>query len=241
MLSTARVSIPLPVAARLKTNAAFNANINHYAREDLIGFKRPIAAAFALIAPVSVAFVAYSYGYLPALQLGLFISCFVGAGIAIVGRQEWPKIVAEFQVHATEKKKAVADLRCGFGESSFLSHGRMPKFIEHEHGVLVLADAGDLKTLFFDISNDGTDARWDLYCEGEMNRRVWRWLRLPVSREIVKFSAEGSKLTQRGKTPTIDSVDAWEAVNLALGEPLDGAVIHRCFDELKDAVEQLVR
>lgn len=241
MLSTARVSIPMPVATRLKSNAAFSDNINEFAREDLIGFKRPIAAAFALIAPVSVAFVAYGFGVLPALQTGLFITAMVVAGIVIVGKQEWPQIVTEFQAHAKEKKKAVADLRCGFGESSFLSHGRAPKFVEYEYGVLVLADAGDLKSLFLNIANDGNDPRWQLYLDGELNRRVWRWLRLPVSREVVKFSAEGSKLNQRSTPQSITSVDAWEAVNLALGEPLDGAIIHRCFDELKEVVEQVVR
>ncbi len=240
MLSTARVSIPVPVAARLKTTAAFNDNVNDYAREDLIGFRRPIAAAFALIAPVAVAFVYQGAGLVPALQVGLIITLIVGVGVYLVGKQEWPNIVAEFQSHATAKKKAVADLRCGFGESSFLSNGRAPRFFEHEHGVLVLADAGDLKTLFFDVANDGEDPRWALYENGEMNRRVWRWLRLPVSRELVKFSAEGSKLNQRGAAPRISSIDAWEAVNVALGEPLDGAVIHRNFDELVETVERLV-
>ena len=241
MLSTARVSIPVSVAARLKTTAEFNDNVSEYAREDLIGFKRPIAAAFALIAPVAVAFVYQGDGIVPALKLGLIIMLIVGIGIYFVGKQEWPNIVAEFQSHAIAKKRAVADLRCGFGESSFLSNGRAPRFFEHDHGVLVLADAGDLKTLFFDVANDGNDPRWALYESGEMNRRVWRWLRLPVSRELVKFTAEGSKLNQRAAAPKISLIDAWEAVNIALGEPLDGSIIHRSFDELVETVERLVR
>jgi hypothetical protein len=240
MLSTARVSIPVPVAARLKTSASFNDNVNEYAREDLIGFKRPLAAAFALIAPVVVALVYQGVGLSAAIQVGMVIVAIVGVGVYLVGKQEWPHIVDEFQIHAAAKKKAVADLRCGFGESSFLSNGRCPRFVEHDHGVLVLADAGDLKTLFFDISNDGTDTRWELYESGELNRRIWRWLRLPVSREIVKFSAEGSKLNQRTPSPRISSIEAWEAVNIALGEPLDGAIIHRSFDELTENVERLV-
>lgn len=240
MLSTARVSIPVPVASRLKSNAGFNDNVNEFAREDLIGFKRPIAAAFAVIAPIAVAFAYQSSGFAGAAQVGIVILAIVCTGIYFIGRAEWPNIVAEFQAHSDAKKKAVADLRCGFGESSFLSNGRSPQFFEHDHGVLVLADAGDLKTLFFDISNDGSDPRWALYESGEMNRRVWRWLRLPVSREIVKFSTEGSKLTQRPSAPKIRSIDAWEAINLSLGEPLDGAVIHRSFDELKESAERLV-
>ena len=240
MLSTARVSIPVPVAARLESSASFHDNVNEFAREDLIGFKRPLAATFALIAPLAVAFAYQGAGLAGAAQVGLVIIAIVGAGVYFVGKQEWPNIVSEFQARASEKKKAVADLRCGFGESSFLSNGRAPSFFEHEHGVLVLADAGDLKTLFFDISNDDEDPRWALYESGELNRRIWRWLRLPVSREIVKFSTEGSKLNKRPPAPKISSIEAWEAVNVALGEPLDGSVIHRSFDELQESVERLI-
>ncbi|MHA7870794.1 MAG: hypothetical protein ACX939_00435 [Hyphococcus sp.] len=240
MLTTARVELPGPIAVRLKNDASFTDNVNEYAREDLIGFKRPIAAAFALIAPVALAFAYQGLGLTPMLQLAAIMSALVGGGIYIVGRQEWPQIVSEFQEKASAKRKAVADLRCGFGESSFLSNGRSPRFFEHEHGVLVLADAGDLKTLFFTISNDGHDPRWSLYVNGEMHRRVWRWLRLPVSREVVKFSTEGSKLARIGDPPYIGTIEAWEAVNVALGEPLDGAVIHRCFDELSEMVERMI-
>ncbi|NOX84158.1 MAG: hypothetical protein GXP06_14470 [Alphaproteobacteria bacterium] len=240
MLSTARVAIPVPVAVRLKTDAAFFDNVNDYARDDLIGFKRPIAAAFALIAPVAMAFVYQGEGAVPALKIAAMITVIVGAGVYFVGKQEWPNIVAEFQTLARAKKRAIADLRCGFGESSFLSNGRSPRFFEYEHGVIAMADAGDLKTLFFDIPNDGADPRWEQYCDGELHRRVWRWLRLPVSREVVKFSTEGSKLASTGAPPMIGSIEAWEAVNVALGEPLDGSLIHRPFDELVEMVERLV-
>lgn len=240
MLTTARVTIPAPIEARLKNEADYSDNVNDYAREDLIGFNRPFAAAFALTAPIALAFAYYNAGAMAALQSALVLVLLVGAGLSIIGKQEWPNIVANFQTHAIAKRKAVADLRCGFGESSFLSNGRAPRFFEHEHGVLVLADAGDLKTLFFSISNDGTDPRWELYINGEMHRRVWRWLRLPVSREVVKFTTEGSKLARIGNPPVISSIDAWEAINVALGEPLDGAVIHRPFDELAEMVERAV-
>lgn len=240
MLSTARVEIPVPISSRLEDAAAFSDNVSEFAREDLIGFKRPIAAAFALIAPVILPFVYQGAGLVAMVQVAFAITLIVGGGIYLVGKQEWPGIVAAFQQQSTIKRKAIADLRCGFGESSFLSNGRCPRFFEHDNGVLVLADAGDLKTLFFDISKNGDDERWALYENGELNRRVWRWLRLPVSREFVKFGTEGSKLAQRGKPKMIQSVDAWEAVNVALGEPLDGALIHRSFDELADTVDQLV-
>lgn len=240
MLTTARVDLPLPIAARLKTDASFTDDVNEYAREDLIGFKRPIAAAFAIIGPVAIALAYQGSGLIAVVNLVAIFAVIVGVGIYVVGRQEWPQIVQQFQSFAIVKRNAVADLRCGFGESSFLSNGRSPRFFEHEHGVLVLADAGDLKTLFFSISNDENDARWLLYINGELSRRVWRWLRLPVSREVVRFSTEGSKLARIGEPPMIDSIDAWEAVNVALGEPLDGAIIHQCFDEVSEMVEQLV-
>jgi hypothetical protein len=240
MLTTARVSIPAPVEARLKQEADYSDNVNDYAREDLIGFGRPIAAAFALLAPVSLSLIYYNSGLWAAAQWTLALVMFVGLGVAYIGKVEWPRIVAKFQSHTNAKRMALADLRCGFGESSFLSNGRAPRFFEYDHGVLVLADAGDLKTLFFNISNDGSDPRWKLYKSGEMHRRIWRWLRLPVSRDVVKFTTEGSKLVRVAEAPFINSIDAWEAINIELGEPLDGSLIHRPFDELTDNVQRLV-
>ncbi|MEM9495128.1 MAG: hypothetical protein AAGA09_03930 [Pseudomonadota bacterium] len=240
MLTTARVDLPAPIAARLNQAAVFVDNVNDFAREDLVGFKRPIAAVFALVAPVTVALVYNSAGFLAMTQTASLVVVLTIAATVYVGASEWPRIVDEFQLRTDAKKKAIADLRCGFGESSFLSNGRSPRFFEYEFGVLVLADAGDLKTLFFNIPSDEDDPRWSLYINGELNRRVWRWLRLPVSREVVRFSTEGSKLAQIGEAPIIDSIEVWEAVNLALGEPLDGAIVHRPLDELAEAVERLL-
>jgi hypothetical protein len=241
MFKTAQIEIPGSVAARLREAAAFSDNVYDYARENLIGFNRPLAAAFAVLAPVVLAFVYLASGPLEALKIAFLIALIVMGGVYLVGKAEWANIVATFQEQTREKHKAVADLRCGFGESSFLSNGRSPRFYDHEYGVIVLADAGDLKTLFFDISNQGGDKRWELYKIGELHRRVWRWTRLPVSREVVKFATEGSKLVSEEKTRTIKSIDAWEAFNVALGEPLDGALIHQPFETLTEQVERLVR
>lgn len=240
MLTTARVEIPAPVVARLKHAADYSDNVNDYAREDLIGFKRPVAAAFALVLPLTLAFSYQAGGPMMVAQLGLSVILMVAFGIYVIGREEWPRIVARFQDSVMAKRKAIADLRCGFGESSFLSNGRAPKFFEHANGVLALADAGDLKTLFFDISRDGVDPRWALYESGEIRRRVWRWLRLPVSREVVKFSTEGARLARVEAAPMIPSIEAWEAINVALGEPMDGAIIHRPFDEVIDDINRLM-
>ena len=240
MLTTARVDLPAPVSARLISAASFSDSVNDIAREDLVSFKRPIAAAFALIAPVAFAFAYYGGGMITLAQVAMVNVGTLIVGLYFIGKQEWPQIVEKFQDSSNAKRRAIADLRCGFGEASFLSHGRAPYFMEYDHGVLVLADAGDLKTIFFAIADDDSDPRWSLYQKGELHRRVWRWLRLPVSRDVVKFSAEGSKMANVAKPAVIDSIDAWEAINVALGEPLDGAIIHRPFDELKDTVSRLV-
>lgn len=238
MLTTARVDIPAPVLSRLKHCAEYSENVNDYAREDLIGFKRPVAAAFALLTPLTLAFAYHAGGPWMTVQIAGAIFAMVAGGLYVIGREEWPAIVANFQSCVMTKRKAVADLRCGFGESSFLSNGRAPRFFEHANGVLAVADAGDLKTLFFDISKDGSDPRWEMYKGGEMQRRVWRWLRLPVSREVVKFATEGAKLARIGEPLQIESIEAWEAINVALGEPMDGAIIHRPFEDIVETIER---
>lgn len=240
MLSTARVDIPGPIASRLNKTASFDENVNEFAREDLVGFKRPLAAAFALIAPVALAFVYQNAGPVKTVEAAILLSLLSAAGIFYVGSSLWPTLVSKFEKCEHEKRRAIADLRCGFGEASFLSNGRAPRYFEHEYGVLALADAGDLKTLFFSIQRDESDPRWALFEAGELNRRIWRWLRLPVSRDVVSFSTEGTLLGASEKSPMIDSIEVWEAVNVALGEPLDGAVIHRPFDELVEMVERLL-
>jgi len=240
MLNTDRVAIPAAVEVRLKRSAEFVDNVMEFAREDLIGFRRPLAAVFAMTSPVVMAFSYQAGGWTHFVSIAASYIIVAAAGLYLIGREQWPGLVEAFEVRAIEKRKAAADLRCGFGEASFLNLTRAPRFIEHENGVLVFADAGDFKTLFLSISSYKNDPRWNLYINGELHRRVWRWLRLPISREIVKFSCEASKLAPMSEVPIIDSIDAWEAVNTALGEPLDGAVIHRPFDEVVEAVERLL-
>lgn len=240
MLSTARVELPSQIEVRLKSATDFVDNVMEYARDDLIGFKRPLAAVFAFSAPLVVAFAYQNGGWRPAAETGALYAIAATIGLLILGREMWPGLVAEFKTLSAAKRRAMADLKCGFGEASFLSHSRAPRFIEYEHGVLAFADAGDFRTLFFSIDHDEDDPRWDLYKSGDMHRRIWRWLRLPVSRELVKFSCEGTKLPQPSRPYRVRSIDAWEAIHTALGEPLDGAIIHRPFDEVVDVVDRLV-
>ena len=240
MYNTANVVIPSTIERRLQSSAAFVDNIMEFTREDLIGFKRPLAATFAFTAPLITAFVYHVAGFVPMLKTASAYFAVAIIGLFFVGRDHWSGMVEEFEARTKAKRKAVADLKCGFSESSFLSLVRAPRYIEHDHGVLIFADVGDFKTLFFSVSNDASDCRCQPYLEGSLSRRVWRWMRLPVSRELIKFSVEGSKLPVQEKPPRIASIDQWEAVNLALGEPLDGAIIHRPFDELVETVERLI-
>ncbi|HXI87168.1 MAG TPA: hypothetical protein VNH64_06890 [Parvularculaceae bacterium] len=240
MLSTARVALPANVEVRLKTSSAFVDNVMEFARDDLIGFKRPLAATFALSAPPVLALMLHALGWAAMAKIAAAYFIVASLGLVLVGRQLWPSLVEEYRERSTAKRKAAADLKCGFGEAAFLNLDRSPRFIEHEHGVLAFADAGDFRTLFFSIVNEESDPRWSLYRDGDMDRRLWRWLRLPVSREVVRFSTEGSKLPKISAAPKISSIDAWEAINTALGEPADGAIIHRPFAEVIDMVERMV-
>ena len=52
MLSTTRVNFPVVVENRLRTAGDFIDNIMEFARDDLVGFRRPIAATFALATPL---------------------------------------------------------------------------------------------------------------------------------------------------------------------------------------------
>lgn len=240
MLSTTRVDLPNTVLNRLRVASEFVDNIMEFAREDLVGFRRPLATVFALTAPVLLAAVYYAAGVRATIEVAVGYTIVAGLCLFLVGRQVWPGLVAEFETRATAKRKAIADLKCGFGESGFLNLIRAPRFFEFDGGVLAFADAGDFRTLFFWIGADPEDSRWELYTAGELNRRVWRWLRLPVSREIVKFSTEGSRVALEEGAALIDSVDAWEAIHTALGEPMDGAIIHRPFSEIVEMVERLL-
>lgn len=238
MLKADRVAIPAPIEIELKRSAEFVDNIMEFAREDLIGFRRPLAATFALTAPVVMAF-AFSMGGLgPFIQIGAAYFSVAFLGLYLVGRNAWPEIVQNFDVLTNQKRKASADLRCGFSERCFLNLTRAPRFFEYSGGVLVFVDAGDFKTLFFNIESSHEDPRWDLYINGELSRRVWKWLRLPISRAVVKCSAEGSRVANVPDPVFIRNIDVWETINTSFDEPMDGAIIHRPFTECITIVER---
>ena len=238
MFTADRVSIPKSTTVKLRQSADFVDDIMEFAREDLIGFKRPLAAAFAYTTPFFFIFAYTLGGPIGLLQLSAMYFAITIAGLYLVGKINWPTIVSEFDRKTAEKRRAAADLRCGFAERNFLTLARAPRFFEYEGGVIVFADAGDFKTLFLAIEDSPSDLRWALYVSGELERRVWRWLSLPISREIVKFQASASKLANVRAPRRINSIDAFEAISEALGAPQDGAIVHRPFVEVVEIVEQ---
>lgn len=240
MLQTSRVALPGPVEMHLQQTADFFDNVMDFARDDLIGFRRPIAMTFALLTPF-VAISAYGVGtILPFAQIMASYLVVAAAGFYLVGRREWPKIAREFVERSDDKRRAAGDLKCGFGELSTLTLRRAPRFYEHAHGVLVFADAGEFKTLFLSIDADDDDPRWQQYLNGRLNHQIWSWMRLPVSRELVKFEVSGKQSSRIPPALPIRSVDAWEAIHVAFGEPLDGAVIHRPFNTVIETVDTLL-
>lgn len=238
MITTDRVALPAPVEAKLRSAAAFVENVNDFARDDLIGFRRPLAAAFAIVGPVGLAFVAHSFGVASILQWAAAFILMTGSGLYLVGRDVWPGLVDDFQRRTIEKRRAVADLNCGFGEAAYLLQRRAPYLAAYEGGVLAFADAGDFKTLYFNIARSEDDPRWIYYVHGELNRKVWRWLRLPVSRDVVRFSAQGTRAGVANPPVAISSADAFEAIQVALGEPTDGSVLNFPLEDVIDTVER---
>lgn len=238
MMNIDRIALPAPIEANLKARAAFVENVTDFARDDLIGFRRPLAATFAVTAPVGLAFVAHSFGVASIVQWAAGFAAIAAGGLYLVGRNLWPAIVAEYERRSLQKRRAIADLNCGFGEATHILLRRAPYLATYEGGVLAFADAGDFKTLFFSISNSEDDPRWVYYVHGELNRKVWRWLRLPVSRDVVRFSAQGTRAGIANPEVSISSIDAFEAIHVALGEPTDGAVLNLPLDDVIDIVER---
>ena len=240
MLTIAQVDIPTQVRARLKERAAFSDSWAVFTREHLAGFRQPVAAAFAVIGPVLVAFVYAVSDFLTMVEVGsVFGLCalmFI-LGAWYVNRRD---IRAAFERSTRERREALSDLRAGTAQATGLTHKDRPVFYEHEHGVISLADGGDGRTLYFDVDGDGTDPRWFLYLNGDMHRQDWRWLRLQGTGCIVEFEASGKRLAALGDTPYVEAPDAWEAISLALGEPRDGDAIDMPFAEVKQTVARLI-
>lgn len=237
MLTVARIELPKSVASRLQAEADFSESFAEFARENLVGFRRPAATAVALIGPIVIAFVYMASGPLSALVTALVFSSAAAVVLGIAAWINWGGIVSDYAARQKARRRAADDLRAGFGEEIALPLAKAPKFYEHEHGVIVLAPAGPWKTIFFDVPGFEGDSRWYLYLNGDLHRRHWRWLRLPTSGAVAQFEATGERLARIGDTPYVEAPEAWEAVQAALGEPEDGAIIPYTFEDAVGLVE----
>lgn len=240
MISVDRVALPPQIEAQLKSAAAFVENVNDFAREDLIGFKRPLARTFAIAGPIGLAFVAHAFGWAQVIEWALAYAVVTAGGLYLVGRDLWPSIVVAYEKQSVKKRRAIADLNCGFGEASHLIHRRAPLCVEHDNGVLIFADVGQLHTLAFIVANDGVDPRWDFYVKGELNRKVWRWLRLPISRDVVRFTAQGTRTGGALQARRVPSPEVFAGIMAALDAPVDGAVLHMPLDDVIEAVDRRI-
>ena len=240
MLTANTVPLPDEVARALRTEAAFSETWNTFLREHLAGFRQPVAATAAIIGPILIAFTYAASGAVAmrevAMTFGLTTAMFV-LGAWYVNRRD---IRAAFARHTAVAQSAKRDLKAGQADAVDLDLRDRPAFYEHEHGVVILADAGDGRTLYFDVDGDGFDARWFLYVNGDLHRRRWSWLRLKGTGAVRGMRAEGACLPDRQDTPYVKAPDAWEAVSLALGEPQDGEVIDMPFAEVTRTVDRLL-
>lgn len=240
MLTIARVDLPEQVTRRLREKAAFSDSWNAYTTEHLAGFRQPVATAAAVIGPILVAFVYAASDLFTVMQVGgvfAFTTLTFLLGAWYVNRRD---IRDAYERSTAARRLARADLKAGQGEAAGLILTTRPVFYEHEHGVIVLADSSDGRTLYFDVDGTGEDSRWFLYVNGDMHRGSWRWLKLLGSGAVTEFEAHGQRLAGIGDTPYVEAPDAWEAISLALGEPQDGDVIDMPFAEVKQTISRLL-
>ena len=240
MLTVAEVDLPVSLQKRLREEANFAETFAQYTRENLIGFRRPLALAAAIIGPVLFAFVYHVAGFLTLLEVAVSFS--VSATMFVLGG--WyvnRRRIRDMYVRQTRARKdAKVDLKAGTGEAVNLSMKNQPVFYEHEHGVICLADAGEGKTVYFDVDSLEEDPRWYLYINGDMHRVNWSWMRLKGSGAVAEFAASGQRLARIGDTPYVEAPDAWEAISVAMSEPQDGDIVDRPLEGVKETISRLL-
>ncbi|MCI5046822.1 MAG: hypothetical protein MRY59_04915 [Aquisalinus sp.] len=240
MLTVAEVELPVSLQKRLREEANFAETFTQFTREHLIGFRQPMAIAAAIVGPVLFAFVYQVAGFLTLMEVAVSFSLtavmFLLGGWYVNRRR-----IREMYVRQTRARKdAQVDLKTGKGEAITLTMKNQPLFYEHEHGVICLADAGEGKTVYFDVDSLEEDPRWFLYINGDMHRVNWSWIRLKGSGAVADFSASGQRLARIGDTPYVEAPDAWEAICVALNEPQDGDIVDRPLDEVKETISRLL-
>jgi hypothetical protein len=240
MLTVAEVDLPVSLQKRLKQEAAFSESFNQYTRENLMGFRQPVAVAVALVGPILIAITYHATDFLTMIEVawsfGITAASFLLGGWYVNRR----RIRAAYARHTQARKEAKADLKAGCGQSVNLTLTQQPVFYEHEHGVICLADTGEGSTVYFDVDSMTNDPRWFLYINGDMHRASWSWIKLMGSGAVAEFEATGNRLAKIGDTPYVEAPDAWEAISLALGEPQDGDVIDVPMEEVINTISRLL-
>jgi hypothetical protein len=74
-----------------------------------------------------------------------------------------------------------------------VDHDSTTVLLTHEHGLVVLTPHAE-HTLMLDISSVGDDPRWDLYVDGRLMQRSWRWIRVATLGPFA-FSVSGDSFT----------------------------------------------
>lgn len=240
MLKRSKIDLPPVLRKRLQEEAEFSETFSDFTGENLVGFRQPAAIAVAVIAPVLFAFVYYATDFFTLLNVATTFT--VSATMLILGGWYVNRhgIRAAYLRHVRARKNAKIDLKAGTGEATSLTMKVQPVFYEHEHGVICIADAGDGKTLYFDVDSLENDPRWFLYVNGDMHREDWSWIRLAGSLAVAEFKAAGKRLSKIGDTPYVEAPDAWEAIAVALGEPQDGDIITIPFEEAQATIARLL-
>lgn len=240
MLITEQVELPDSVRVRLREQAAFSDSFHRFTRERLLGFGYPVAAAAGLLAPIVVAF-AYASSDLATTVQVTSVFGFTAALFLLGGWILNREALGEAYEGLTEARRtARGALKAGVGQELSLRTPAPAHFYEHTYGVAVFADAGDGRTIFFDIEADTDDPRWFLYLNGDLHREQWSWIRLPGSGAVVSFLASGPRRTSHDPVLPPATLDAWDAVSLALGDPADGDIISMPFREVKATIARLL-
>lgn len=240
MLTVAQIELPPSIRERLRERAAFADSFERFTRINILGFNQPVAAAAGLAAPLVIG-VAYAAGdiwtTIQVTGVFFFATALLLFGTWVVNRT----VLREAYAAATEARKhAKADLKAGKGEEMALTIKTPALFYENADGVVVFADAGENRTVFFDIQADREDPRWFLYLNGDLHRERWSWVRLSKSREVFGFSAAGHVCSTPGQPRYVEAAEGWDAIALALGDPSDGDIIDMPLREVEHTISRLL-
>lgn len=240
VIETAETELPSPIREKLRQEANFTQSFFRFARDHVAGFQQPVAAAAAIIAPVLIAFTYALGGVFSLVEVsaifGVTTILFLG-GAWFAQRKD---IAWAYAMGVDNRRRANDDLRLGRGEQVVLTLRSAPMFVEHDGGVIILADPQDGRTLYFDIDGDGSDPRWFLYVNADFYRRSWRWFRLKGSGSVVDLTVQGEQISTPNASLFTDASDAADAIALALGDPMDGELIDLPFSEATQTVRRLL-